>query len=119
MLVTPVLEKLKINIHGCYWGRSYGLLSVGGMLRYGSFLIHSFLRSLRMFIRCEGSASQSSGVLRLMWGFLIQGYAGIGPFFIEVFAYFWFMPHDCAFIVRGVSEANYSGGYASMEWCSE
>ena len=119
MLVTPVLEKLKINIHGCYWGRSFGLLSVGGMLRYGSFLIHSFLRSLRMFIRCEGSASQSSGVLRLMWGFLIQGYAGIGPFFIGVFAYFWFMPHDCAFIVRGVSEANYSGGYASMEWCSE
>ena len=45
-----------------------------------------------MFIRCEGSASQSSGVLRLMWGFLIQGYAGIGPFFIGVFAYFWFMP---------------------------
>ena len=29
------------------------------------------------------------------------------------------MPHDCAFVVRGVSEANYSGGYASMEWCSE
>ena len=72
-----------------------------------------------MFIRCEGSASQSSGVLRLMWGFLIQGYAGIGPFFIGVFAYFWFMPHDCALVVRGVSEANYSGGYASMEWCSE